>query len=165
MVKKTRGYTLVELLVVSAIVAFILSLGASLMIKMNQFFRVSIAKIETQRDLRNDMNLLIREIRQAKSTSVVLSRENASQPPYSKISFANIAGESMVFWQAGRDLNMSKNGQTTTFAKNLHSLIFSYPMTDDPKLISVLLSMEKSAGSKGTYALQVGGESIRLLND
>lgn len=165
MVKCSRGYTLMELMVVSAIVAVIVSLGSTLYIKMNTFFRVSMAKIETQRDVRNLMELITREIRQAKASQISLSRESASQPPYSKISFQNIQGTTVVFSQINRTLNMNKNGQTTVLAKNIHSLYFSYPSTDNPNLITVLLSVEKIAEGNKNYALQMGGETIRLLND
>lgn len=165
MVKRQKGYTLAELMVVSAIVAIIVSLGSTLYIKMNTFFRVSMAKIETQRDVRNLMELITREVRQAKATQITLSRETPSQPPYSKISFLDLNGSSTVFSQNNRVLSMTKNGQTTILAKNLHSLYFSYPSTDNPYLITVLLSIEKTAEGKKTYALQMGGETIRLLND
>lgn len=106
--KRRTGYTLVELMVVSALIAVLVSMGSSLLLKMNTFFHVSMAKIETQRDLRNPMDLLTREIRQAKAAQVSLSRETASQPPYSKISFQNIQGSSVLFWQQGRALYMKK---------------------------------------------------------
>jgi prepilin-type N-terminal cleavage/methylation domain-containing protein len=165
MVKRNAGYTLVELLVVSAIVAFIISLGSTLFMRVSTFFRISIAKMETQRDVRNLMDLVCREIRQARSSQVTLSRENASQPPYSKISFQKLQGDTVLFWQEGRTLRMSKNGVSTVLSKKLRSLLFSYPSTGDAALLTVLLSVEKTGGNFETYALQMGGETIRLLND
>lgn len=165
MVKRRGGYTLVELMIVSAIVAVIASLGSSLYIKMNSFFRVSMAKVETQRDVRNLMELITREIRQAKASQVALSRETSSQPPYSKITFQNIQGDTVIFSQNGRTMTMIQNGSSTVLAKNLHSLLFYYPSTDNPNLITVLLSIEKTAEGNKNYALQMGGETIRLLND
>ncbi|MBL8023678.1 MAG: prepilin-type N-terminal cleavage/methylation domain-containing protein [Elusimicrobia bacterium] len=165
MVKRTSGYTLVELLVVSAIVAFLLSMGASLFTRVSTFFRVSIAKMETQRDVRNLMDLVCREIRQAKSSSITLSREDASQPPYSKISFQKVQGDTILFWQTGRTLSMSKNGATTVLSKKLRSILFSYPFTADSSLLTILLSIEKTGGNYETYSLQMGGETIRLLNN
>lgn len=165
MVKKNSGYTLVELLVVSAIVAFILSLGSTLFIKMDTFFRISIAKIETQRDVRNLMTLISQDIRQAKASQITLSKNDASQPPYSKITFKNTAGDTIVYWQDGRTLCMSKNGATSMLANNLRSLFISYPATDNPNLITILVSVEKKADNQRTFAMQMGGETIRLLND
>lgn len=165
MVKKNSGYTLVELLVVSAIVAFILSLGSTLFIRMDTFFRISIAKIETQRDARNLIHLLSQDIRQARTSLITLSRKNASQPPYSKITFQNTAGDTVAFWQEGRLLMMSKKNVKTVLAKNLRSLFFTYPETDNPILITVLLSVEKKSDQQRTFAMQMGGETIRLLND
>lgn len=165
MVTRRKGYSLAELMVVSAIVAIIASLGSTLFIKMNTFFRVSIAKIETQRDVRNLMELMTREIRQAKASQICLSQESAGQPPYSKITFQNMRGDTVIFWQNGRILSMNKNGVSTVLSKNLRSVYFSFPSTDNPNLITILLSIEKTAEAKKTYALQMGGETIRLLND
>jgi prepilin-type N-terminal cleavage/methylation domain-containing protein len=165
MVKRNAGYTLIELLVVSAIVAFILSLGSTLFVRISTFFRISIAKMETQRDVRNLMGLVSREIRQAKVSQVALSREDATQPPYSKISFQTVKGETVIIWQAGRMLYMSKNGVTSRLSNKLHSIIFSYPSTGDASLLTVLLSIEKTGGNFETYSLQMGGETVRLLNE
>ena len=165
MVKRSAGYTLVELLVVSAIVAFIISLGSTLFIRVSTFFRISVAKMETQRDVGNPVDLVCRVIRHAKASQVTLSRENTSQPPYSKISFQKVQGDMVHFWQEGRTLRMSKNGVSTVLSKKLRSLLFSYPSTGDAALLTVLLSVEKTGGNYETYALQMGGETIRLLND
>jgi prepilin-type N-terminal cleavage/methylation domain-containing protein len=165
MVSRRRGYTLVELMITSAIVALLASLGASLLMKINVFFSQSMAKIETQRDLRNIMDLMTREIRQGKSSTVVLSRNDASQPPYSKITYQKVSGETISFWQSGRSFFMGKSGQSTLMTNNLRSLIFSYPSTDNSSLITVQLSMEKPGGSRGNYGLQMGGETVRILNE
>lgn len=165
MVSRRRGYTLIELMVVSAIVALLASLGASLLMKINVFFSQSVAKIETQRDLRNVMDLMTREIRQGMSSTVILSRKDGAQPPYSKITFQKISGETISFWQSGRSFFMSKNNQPTLLTKNLRALIFSYPSTDISSLISVSLSMEKPGGARSNRGLQMGGETVRILNE
>lgn len=165
MVKRNSGYTLVELLMVSVIVAFILSLGSTLFFRITTFFNISIAKMETQRDVRNTMELICREIRGAKASGITLTRENSSQPPYSKMIFTKGTGETIDLWQEGRTLFMNKNGVTTTLTKKLHSILFSYPNTSDATLLTVLLSIEKKGDNNRTYSLQMGGETIRLLNE
>lgn len=165
MVKKTHGYTLVELLIVSAILALILSMGSTLLVRINTFMRVSVGKIETQRDVRNVMTLITQEIRRAKASQITLSRADATQPPYSKITFQNYLGETVSIWQSGRTLSLLKNGSTGILSKNLRSLIFSFPSTDDMTLLTILLTIEKSDGSGRTQSLQLGGETVRILND
>lgn len=165
MVKKPNGYTLVELLIVSAILALILSMGSTLLVRINTFMRVSVGKIETQRDVRNVMTLITQEIRRAKASQITLSRGDATQPPYSKITFQNYLGETVSIWQSGRTLSLLKNGSTGILSKNLRSLIFSFPSTDDMPLLTILLTIEKSDGSGRTQSLQLGGETVRILND
>lgn len=133
--------------------------------KINVFFSQSMAKIETQRDLRNTMDLMTREMRQGKSSTVVLSRNDNAQPPYSKITFQKMSGDTISFWQSGRSFLMAKNGQSTLLSNNLRSLIFSYPSTDNASLVTVMLSMQKPGALRGNYGLQMGGETVRILND
>jgi prepilin-type N-terminal cleavage/methylation domain-containing protein len=169
MVKRNRGYTLAELLIASAILAVIFSLGSSLLIKVNTFFKISVAKVEVQRDVRTLMELMTREIREAGSVS--LSRLNASQPPYSYIQFSG-PGCTGRFWQDGQKLIMEKipsfpgapSQPPTVMSKDLRSLMFLYPSTDNPNLLTILITLEKRDGTGRTQSVQLGGETIRLLN-
>ena len=165
MVKRRPGYTLVELMMVSAILALLFSLGSSLLMKVNVFFRSSIGKIETQRDVRNLLNLISKEIRAAKSSTVAMSRLDATQPPYSQIAFINIKGETVTIWQSGRSLLLQKNAVQLRLSMHLRSILFSFPSTTDPSLVRVLLTIEKSDGTGRTQALQLGGESVRVVNE
>lgn len=152
-------------MMVSAILALLFSLGSSLLMKVNVFFRSSIGKIETQRDVRNLLNLISKEIRAAKSSTVAMSRLDASQPPYSQIAFINIKGEPVTIWQSGRSLLMQKNAAQLALSMNLRSILFSFPSSTDPSLVRVLLTIEKSDGTGRTQALQLGGESVRVVNE
>ena len=165
MVKRRSGYTLVELMMVSAILALLFSLGSSLLMKVNVFFRSSIGKIETQRDVRNLLTLISKEIRAAKSSQISMSRMDAAQPPYSQVSFLNIKGETVTVWQSGRSLHMQKNGVQQVLSKHLRSILFSFPSSTDPSLVRVLLTIEKADETGRTHALQLGGESVRVAND
>lgn len=165
MVRRHRGYTLVELLAVSAILALLLSLGSSLFARINTFMRLSIGKIETQRDVRNSMALITREMRRALASKITLTRSDATHPPYSKISFQNYLGETVSIWQSGRSLYLTKNASTTLLSKNVRSVLFYFPSTDDMSLLSFLLTIEKSDGTGRIQSLQMGGETVRILND
>jgi prepilin-type N-terminal cleavage/methylation domain-containing protein len=173
MVKRNRGYTLAELLIASAILAVIFSLGSNLLIKVNTFFKISIAKVEVQRDVRALMELMTREIRDAQASTVSLSRLNASQPPYSYIQFDALPGYRGRFWQDGQKLIMEKiallpggpSQPPTVMSKDLRSLMFLYPSTDNPNLLTILITLEKRDGTGRTQSVQLGGETIRLLND
>lgn len=165
MVKRRPGYTLVELMMVSAILALLFSLGSSLLMKVNVFFRSSLGKMETQRDVRNLLTMISKEVRAAKWSQISMSRLNASQPPYSQISFINTKGETVSIWQTGRTLVMQKNGAQLELSKHLRSIMFAFPSTIDPSLVRILLTIEKSDGTGRTQALQLGGESVRVVNE
>ena len=166
MVNRRRGYTLIELMMVSAVLALLFSMGSSLLMKINTFLRVSVGKIETQRDVRNLLTMITSEIRLAKSSSIALSRNDNTQPPYSMIAFQKYQGDTLSFWQSGRSLVMQKNGGgATVLSKNIRSLMFSYPSTSDPSLLTVLLTVDKADGTGRTQALQLGGETVRVLNE
>lgn len=165
MVKHRSGYTLVELMMVSAILALLFSLGSSLLMKANIFFRSSIGKMETQRDVRNLLTMISKEVRAAKWSQISLSRSDASQPPYSKISFTNTKGETVSIWQTGRTLVMQKNSDQIELSKHLRSIMFSFPSTTDPSLVRILLTIEKADGTGRSQALQLGGESVRVVNE
>ncbi|MBK8575513.1 MAG: prepilin-type N-terminal cleavage/methylation domain-containing protein [Elusimicrobia bacterium] len=165
MVKRRPGYTLVELMVVSAVLALLFSLGSTLLMRINTFLRLSVGKIETQRDVRNLLTMITSEIRLARSSQVALSCNDNAQPPYSKITFQKYQGDTISFWQSGRSLVMQKNGALNVLSKNIRSLMFSYPSTSDPSLLTVLLTIEKADGTGRTQALQLGGETIRILNE
>jgi hypothetical protein len=94
-----------------------------------------------------------------------MSRVDAAQPPYSQIAFINIKGETVTIWQTGRSLLMQKNAVQRVLSKHLRSILFSFPSTTDPSLVRILLTIEKSDGTGRTQALQLGGESVRVVNE
>lgn len=166
MVNHRRGVTLVELMLASAVLALLFSMGSTLLVRINSFLRISMGKIETQRDVRNLLTMITSDIRLAKSSQIVLSRYDNTQPPYSMITIQKYQGDTLSFWQSGRSLCMEKNGGgPTVLSKNIRSLMFSYPSTSDPSLLTVLLTIEKPDGTGRTQALQMGGESIRIMNE
>jgi len=160
--KRRRGVTLTELMLTISIASIVVVLGNTLFIQITRFFRLNTARIEIQRDARAIFNLMGRSIRQASGTSVTINSD-AGQPPYSRIQFQKISGETVIYYQDGKRLFMVAGG-TRTLTRNLRYIAFSHPQTDDDSIISVSLTLEAKTYEGGTKALQLSVEKFRIMN-
>jgi prepilin-type N-terminal cleavage/methylation domain-containing protein len=160
---RRAGFTLVEALMVVAIVGVVFGLAPTLLIQMTRFFRQNRARVEIQRDARNALDLINRNLRQAKASTVVVDAA-ASQPPYSRIAFTKAQGSSLTFYQQGKTLYMVSGG-TKAISSNLRYLAFTYPRSDDDNIISVSITMETGTFETKTKALQLSVEKVRVMND
>jgi prepilin-type N-terminal cleavage/methylation domain-containing protein len=161
-VKKQHGFTLMEALMVAAIIGFVVLIGPKTMVALVKFYQLHFAKIEIQRDARAALDLINRFLRQAKSTSVIIDQAT-NQPPYSRISFQTIDGENMMYYQQGNTLYQVYRS-TTVIAKSLRYVAFTYPRSDDPTIISVAVTMEKATYQGGSKALELSIEKVRVMN-
>lgn len=161
--KTERGVTLVELMVVVAIIGVMATVGPDLYKQVRRFFFLSNTRVELQRDARASMYLITRQLRQAKSNTIVITRETG-QPYYSKITFTDIDGRQVVFYQTGKDLYMAVNSQVSKVCSNLRYLAFAFPRSDDMGIISVALTVEKTMYEARTKALHMASEKVRVMN-
>jgi prepilin-type N-terminal cleavage/methylation domain-containing protein len=84
MVRQNKGVTLVELLMVLAIIGSVAFIAPSLIKMMTNFFILGKAKLELQTEARAAMYLITRELRQAQSVSIVIDQANG-QANYSRV--------------------------------------------------------------------------------
>lgn len=158
----TRGVTLIELLIVVAIVGGIAVVVPPLVTQLVRFYALHNAKIEIQRDARACLDLINRFLRQAQSSTVVINQA-AGQPPYSQIQFTTIQGQSMTFYQNGTTLYQVAQS-TTAISQNLYYIAFTYPRTDNPTIVSVSLTMQKATYQGGYKALNLSIEKVRVMD-
>src|ERR1700689_2311998 len=118
MVKKNAGWTLVEVLMVLAILGVIGMTIPRILPVINQVFILGRAKIDLQEQARAAMYILTRELRQAQSGTITIDRISG-QPYYSRITFTNMAGKTIVVSQSGTTLNLSEGVTNTTLSKDL----------------------------------------------
>ena len=78
--------------------------------------------------------------------------------------FQTYTKKEITYFQQGAILYMVDGG-TKTLAKNLRYLAFMHPRTDDPKLLSVTITLEKATYNAQTKALQLSVEKVRIHND
>jgi prepilin-type N-terminal cleavage/methylation domain-containing protein len=160
---KKRGWTLVETLVVTAIIGVVALITPRLYLQIRRFLFLSNARVELQRDGRDVLGQITKRIRQAQSNSIAISRYG-SQPPFSKIDFTDINGDSIGYYQSGRSLYMMVDGSTKTLTSNLRYVSFLFPRSDDMSIISVALTLEKSTFEGRTKFLHMASEKVRVMN-
>lgn len=165
------GVTLVELMIVVAIIGIVSAVSSNYLVNITRFFRLSQARIEIQRDARRCIDLINRNMRQASASTVTIKSYNSSQPPWSMIEFTDIKGTQWKFYQLGTKFYMSvkkttdPSFKTQAIAENLRSLIFAYPRFDNDKIISVSICFEKTTYEGRAKALQMSVEKVRIMNN
>lgn len=157
------GFTLLELMLVVAILGIIASMGSVLLIQTSRFYRQNQARLDIQRDARTVFNLLAKNLRQAQASTITI--DNApSQPPYSRITFTKMSGDIITYYQENNKLYQVTTG-TRALCETLRYVGFSMPRSDDDNLLSLSLTLEKATYEGGTKALQLSVEKIRIHND
>ncbi len=161
--RSQKGYTLVEAMVTVAIVGGLAAVSAPLLRNMTNFWRLTTARYEIERDARHSLDLMNRFLRQAQANSIVLD-EVAGQPPYSRITFTTISGMSMQFYQTGNQLFMKQGTDVVAISKRLGFVAFTFPKTDDNTILSVAMTMQSPTYLGGSKALQLSIQKVRIMN-
>ena len=159
-----RGFTLTEMMITVAILGVVIGIGPGILTNITRFSKLSRARLETQRNARDALNQINQSLRQASASSIVIEND-AGEAPFSAISFSTVDGRWMKYYQAGNDLKFVTAGSTTPVSDGLRYIAFSYPRTDDSKIVSVSVTFEKDTYQGGTKALQMAIEKVRIMND
>src|SRR5687768_14988302 len=125
----TRGYTLVEMLMVVGIIGIVATMGPKIIIQLIRHERMHNAKITIQRDARACLDVINRFLRQAQASSVTID-QLTNQPPASRVSFTGLDGQRYLFYQQGRKL-YQVGISTTMISDNVRYIAFTYPRSDD----------------------------------
>lgn len=164
---RCAGYTVTELMLVVAIIGVVFLVTPTLLIQINRFFSQNRARIEIQREAREALDLINRNLRQAQADTVVID-QLSGEPPYSRISFRRLKPDgstsSMSFYQQGGTLYMSATGAKAV-SKNLRYLAFTHPRTTDDSIVSVSLTTETGTYESQTKALHLSVEKVRIMNE
>ncbi len=168
MVRKSRkGYTLMEMMMVVAILGIVITTAAPLMYQTTNFWKLTSARFAIQRDVRTSIDLINRFTRQAQSATVVVDSASG-QPPASRITFSVVnstgATVSVSFYQTGKKLYMNNNGNVSKLSDNLAYIAFTYPKSDDISIISVAMTMQSPTYKGGKKALQLSIQKVRIMN-
>src|SRR5436189_633563 len=98
-----NGFTLIEIMVVVAILGVIGVMGGQLIKNIIRFSRLNTARLETQRGARDSLSNINRNLRQAISSTIVVSQE-PGQPPYSSLRFNSVDTRYIKYYQENKKL-------------------------------------------------------------
>jgi len=170
-----RGYTLMEMMIVVAIMGVLILAAPRTFIKSYQFVQLMMARVEIQKNARGALANINRDLRQAVASSVNIG-SISGQPSHSCIYFAkyNSSGgqDYMTYYQNGNKLYQARSAAAITscshtgkmIANNLRYIAFTYPRTDDDTILSISITFEKATYEGGTKALQMAVEKVRIMN-
>ncbi len=161
---RRTGYTLVELMMVVAILGIIASAGPLLLRNLQDFFLMTTARNEIERDARSSLDTINRFIRQAVDGTIAIDTPPSGGGPYSRIRFTDIEGRSISFYQSGSNLMMSVNSDQSTLSKDLGFIAFTFPRTDDPTIVSVAMTMTKDIQLGRKKVLELTIQNVRVMN-
>ena len=162
-IRDRRGYSLVEVMMVVAIIGILATVVPTMVIQMQNFFLMTSARYEIQRDARTTLDTVNRYMRQAVATSVVMDTP-AGQGPFSRIRFRHVDGRYMEFRQSGSNLVQVIGTAESIVSKNLIYIAFTYPHTDDTSIISVSITMGKAIQLGRRKVLELTIQKIRVMN-
>jgi prepilin-type N-terminal cleavage/methylation domain-containing protein len=160
---KREGYSLVEVMLVVAIVGALAMVGPRLLIQLQNFYILTTARNEIQRDARTVLDIVNRFVRQAKWRTIIIDTPSG-QGAYSRIRFTHQDGRTFSYYQEGNKFFQSVDGSTTMLADNLVYLAFTFPRSDYPRLVSVSMTMGKDIYRGQQKELELTIQKIRVMN-
>lgn len=163
MKRRQRGFTLVETVITASILCMLALVIVPLLLHSTKFFLLNRTRVELQRDARAALAVITKSLRQAQSSTIVISQV-AGQPYYSQIAFTDVGGVSYVYRQTTTVLQEIRGTTTRTLSDDLRFLNFYFPRSDDMTIVSVSLTLEKAIYEGKTKALHVATERVRVMN-
>ena len=163
--RPNAGFTLTEAMLTVAIVGILATIGARLLLQVNRYYIMTKTRVELQREARAIMYVISSNLHQAQSVTIVLDREDSTQPFYSRVTFTKVQGSSLSFRQVGKELHQVGGGTNDQIlTKNLRYLAFTFPRSDDMTIVSVSLTLEQDIYEGQTKALHMASEKVRVMN-
>ncbi len=124
-VRDQRGFTLTELLVVTAVLAVVLGAVILIQQKGQEAYVMGSNRVETQQNARVALDLITRELRSATAVTAIASSTN--------MTFTDQNGASVQYQLSGTALNRTAGGSTTTLMGGVQSLAMTYYSAYNPQ--------------------------------
>lgn len=163
--KNNRGWTLVELMIIVAMFGILSLSVSSLFLHIWRFYRITHVQKELQEEARTIMELIIRDLRNGISSTIVISRYDNQQPPYSKIDFYTINGSSVSYYQLRRNLYYKVNNmQPKILSRSISYFAVTFPKSYEMNIVSIALTLERDLYDLRRKALHMASEKVMLMN-
>jgi type II secretory pathway pseudopilin PulG len=162
---KKSGWTLVELLIIIATVGILSIAVSNLLLYIWRFYRISFVQKNLQEEARTIMELITRNLRNGKHTSITIGRLDSTQPPYSKIDLTTIDGHRVSYYQKNRSLYENVDGNLKVISKNITYFVAIFPRFDEMNIVSIALTLEQDLYELKTKALHVASEKVMVMNE
>lgn len=159
-----KGWTLIELLVIVTIIGILSLSVSSIFLQIWRFYRITVVQKELQEEARTIMELVTRNLRNARSSTLIFSRYNSVQPPYSKVSFTTIDGKNVSYYQIGRVLYQNIDGNVKILSKSITYFAVTPPRSYDLTIVSIALTLEKDLYDIRRKALHMASEKVMVMN-
>jgi len=118
LLRDQRGFTLTELLVVTAVLAVVLGAVILIQQKGQEAYVMGSNRVETQQNARVALELMTRELRSATAVTAISSSTD--------LTFTDQNGVSVQYQLASGNLTRKASGSTETLIGGVQSLAFSY---------------------------------------
>lgn len=169
--RNIKGFSLAELLIVTAIAGVLLVIGPKLLVQTFSFFSRQRAMSDLQYEGRDATDLMLRFLRDGRASTLVIDQlSTPPEAPFSRISFTTIEGTKIEFYKSGNTLVKSSQlaGMPTptviVITKHLNTLLFTCARSDDPGTVSVSLSLERPLPDGTLKTMNFTIRRIRLMN-
>ena len=117
-VRDQRGFTLTELLVVTAVLGVVLGAVILIQQKGQEAYLMGSNRVETQQNARVALDLMTRELRSATAVTAI--------PSSTSLTFTDQTGASVQYQLSSGNLTRTAAGTATTLIGGVRSLAFTY---------------------------------------
>jgi len=162
-VRCRRGYTLVEAMIVVTLIGILSFTGPQIMVQFQNFYLMTTARNDMQRDARTCVGLVARFLSQAYYRSIVIDTPNGEEP-YSRLQFTHVDGRQFIYKKTGKQFIQTVNGENTVISGNVLHLGFMMPRSDEPGVITVAIGMSKGIQLGKSKSFDLTIEKIRVMN-
>lgn len=152
------------MVITSAILGMIALVGAAVLMQIRRFYLQNSDQLSLQTQSRVAMNLMTRNLRQARASTVIID-SLSGEAPYSRIAFTKQSGDAQAYYVAkGVLYSSSTTDLVRVMTQDVTFAAFGYPRTDDDAYLSVAFAVKKAMASH-KEKIYMWTEKVRVQNE